>query len=61
MSTKREYHVIIPIAGHAYGEITIDNIETWEPVEQFNSGNVCYCPRPWEIEVEDMGEAEEQP
>ena len=58
------YAVTLPIAGHAYleveadseeaaiekalSEIMIDNIETWEAVEQFNQGNVCYCPRPWE-------------
>lgn len=67
--SKHEYHVTIPIAGHAYltveaesveeaieiamGEVTIDHIETWDPVEAFNQGNVCYCPRPWEAEAEE--------
>jgi hypothetical protein len=72
--SKREYQLTIPIAGHAYvtveaeseeealdkamGEITIDMIETWEPLEAFNQGNVCYCPQPWRATVEDMGEVE---
>jgi len=71
----REYSVCIPIAGHAYvtveaeteeeakdiafEKITIDNMEDWEPLEQFNRGNVCYCPSPWEIEVTDYGEVED--
>lgn len=32
----------------------------WEAVEKFNSGNVCHCPSPWQVEVEDMGPAEEE-
>ena len=63
----RTFAVTLPIAGHAYvmveaeneeaaleaafNEVTIDNIETWEAVERFNQGNVCYCPHPWEAEV----------
>jgi len=23
----------------------------WETLTKFNQGNVCFCPRPWEIEV----------
>lgn len=72
---KREYQVTIPIAGHAFitveaeseeeaidiamGEVTIDHVEEWIPVEQFTQGNVCYCPHPWEAEAIDMGSAEE--
>ena len=68
----REYQVTVPIAGHAFitvnadseeeakekafAEITLDHIEEWEALEQFNRGNVCYCPSPWEIDVEDCGE-----
>lgn len=68
----REWQVTIPIAGHAFitveaetaeeakelafGEVNRTHIEEWEPLEQFNQGNVCYCPSPWEVEVEDVGE-----
>lgn len=64
----KTYNVIIPIAGHAHIQVeadneeqakelamdkaTIDDLEDWECLEQFNRGNVCYCPAPWEIEVE---------
>ena len=63
------YNVQVPIAGHAYitveadseeqakekaiNETSLDDIESWEALEQFNQGNVCYCPQPWEIEVEE--------
>lgn len=63
----KEYTVTIPIAGHAYvtveaendeqakekafAEVTIDHVEQWEALDQFNQGNVCYCPQPWEVEV----------
>lgn len=62
------YNVTLPIAGHAYlsveaeserdaiqkalDEVTMDHIETWEAVERFNEGMVCYCPHPWEAEAE---------
>lgn len=29
-------------------DLTLDNIGDWEVLEKFNSGNVCYCPRPWD-------------
>jgi hypothetical protein len=67
----KSWSVTLPIAGHAYltveaeteeeaieqafNEVTIDHIETWEAVERFNQGNVCYCPHPWEAEVVDEG------
>lgn len=57
------YTVTLPIAGHAYividaddekaaisqamDEVTIEHIEDWEALDQFNEGNVCYCPTPW--------------
>lgn len=36
-----------------------DDVE-WEELERFNQGNVCYCPQPWEITVEEAnGEDDE--
>ena len=26
---------------------------TWDTLSRFNSGNVCHCPTPWQIEVEE--------
>ncbi len=62
------YTVTIPIAGHAYVDVEAENekdaiskafnsvsrdhIEEWQALKQFNSGNVCYCPTPWEVELE---------
>lgn len=72
-----EYTVTIPIAGHliisveaesasaavekAMDEATIEHLDSWEQLEQFHQGNVCYCPRPWELTVvnDDTGEEEE--
>ena len=40
-------------------EIALDDPEkddselTWETLECFTMGNVCYCPTPWKIEVEE--------
>lgn len=64
----KEYYVIIPVAGHAYLSVeaeseshaidkalevvTIDNVETWEPLEEFNRGNFCFCPMPWKVRAE---------
>jgi hypothetical protein len=64
-----EYNVVLPIAGHAYltveadspeeaiekamDEVTINDIEELEALKQFNQGNVCYCPSPWEAEAEE--------
>lgn len=63
----KTWAVVVPIAGHAYIEVdadteeealekaidgvTSDHFESWEALEQFNQGNVCYCPRPWQAEV----------
>lgn len=68
---KRVYGVTLPIAGHAYIEVEAEseeeakslafegvsskNIEDWEALETFTSGNVCHCPTPWRIEIEDHG------
>lgn len=71
----REYSIMVPIAGHAFvvvnaeseeeakekafDTVSIEHIESWEALEQFNRGNVCYCPSPWEIQITDEGEVEE--
>lgn len=70
----KEYTITLPIAGHAvvtveaeseeeaikeaFNTVTIDDIQEWEALRQFNRGNVCYCPSPWEIQV-DVYEEEE--
>jgi hypothetical protein len=70
----KSWSVTLPVAGHAYvtveaeteeeaiekafNNVTIDNLESWEAVERFNQGNVCYCPHPWEAEAIDEGEVE---
>ena len=67
MSDKKTFEVTIPIAGHAFVQVEAESEEEakqkameevdgtseihWEPLEQFNSGNVCHCPSPWEIDV----------
>jgi hypothetical protein len=66
------FNVTIPIAGHAIVEVFADDqnaaiekaleniqqrdIESWEALSKFNQGNVCYCPKPWEIEIEEVEE-----
>lgn len=63
------YTVTIPIAGHAFvdveaeseaeaeekafGSVTRDHIEEWEALKKINQGNVCYCPMPWEVEIDE--------
>ncbi len=63
------YNVLLPIAGHAsvqveaeseddaiekaLEEVTIDHVETWEALKRFHLGNICYCPTPWEVEVDE--------
>ncbi len=65
----KSYTVIIPIAGHAFVDVeatsedeakdkafnSVDkhHIEEWEALEQFNRGNVCFCPSPWNVEIEE--------
>ena len=62
----KTYAITVPIAGHAFveveaeteeqahqkaiEEVTLHHIEEWEALEQFNQGNVCFCPHPWNIE-----------
>jgi hypothetical protein len=64
------YIVTIPIAGHISFEIAAETEEaaikaawdappivgevTWEMLESFGQGNVCHCPSPWEVEVEEV-------
>ncbi len=66
----KTYSVLIPIAGHcfveveaeseeqakskAFEKISLDNIEDWEALDSFNTGNVCHCPTPWEIEIDEL-------
>jgi hypothetical protein len=62
----KNYSVTIPIAGHVYIEVEAENEEDaknkafencpdgdieWDALESFNTGNVCHCPAPWEIEI----------
>jgi len=69
----KTYLVTVPVAGHAtieveaesedqaiekaIDEVNIDHLESWESLRQFNTGNVCYCPQPWEAEAEEQEEA----
>ena len=64
----KSYTVTVPFAGHIYmavdanseeeaQEIAMNNASLdgdfeWTPLTTFSSGNVCYCPLPWQIEVE---------
>ena len=32
-------------------ELPDDHSLSWETLEQFQEGNVCYCPSPWEAEA----------
>lgn len=73
---KHSFTVAVPIAGTAYIEVeaeteeeairlgldgvTLEHIETWEALEQFHEGNVCYCPHPWSAEAQDNGPVEEE-
>lgn len=70
----RQFQVTIPIAGHAVvyvnamnkkeaekmalAKASMEDLGDWDFLERFNSGNVCHCPQPWIVEVEDLGEAE---
>lgn len=31
-----------------------DGDVSWEMLESFGRGNVCSCPSPWEVEVEEV-------
>ena len=47
------------VAGKALDKMLTDDDESGaefqniELLDQFNQGNVCYCPSPWEVEVEE--------
>lgn len=63
----KTWEVTIPIAGHvlstveaetaeeaiqlALADASLEQVETWEALEQFHTGNICYCPRPWSAEA----------
>jgi hypothetical protein len=63
-----KYSVTLPIAGYATLEVeasskdeaineamdacSFEDIESWDPLVKFNSGNVCHIPSPWEAEAE---------
>lgn len=34
------------------GKVEYDAEPTWEVMERFMQGNVCYCPTPWQAEAE---------
>lgn len=66
----KTYLVTIPIAGHISFEVEAENEEaakeaawatdskhgevTWDMLDTFAQGNVCHCPIPWEVEVEEV-------
>ena len=66
----KTYEVTIPIAGHAFMrveassekeahekallELRRDDIEEWDALDTFMTGNVCHCPQPWEVEIEEQ-------
>lgn len=72
--SKRIFSVTIPIAGHAiveveatteeeaieaaFDQVELKDIDRWEALHRFSQGNVLYCPSPWEVEAEDVGEAQ---
>lgn len=66
----KTYIVTIPIAGHISFEVEAENETaakdaawnsetdqgelTWGMLDCFGHGNVCHCPSPWEVEVEEV-------
>jgi hypothetical protein len=66
----KSYTVTIPIAGHITFEVEAENAKaakeaawdadiaegdlSWEMLNSFGEGNVCHCPSPWEVEVEEV-------
>jgi hypothetical protein len=66
----KTYHVTIPIAGNTWAEVEaetekeaiekaleskeLEGNAEWEALSKIHDGNVCYCPIPWEIEVEEV-------
>jgi hypothetical protein len=65
----KTYEVKVPIAGHltvsvqadseeeaiekAVDSGTMADLDCWEALKQFNQGNICHCPQPWEAEILD--------
>jgi len=36
-------------------DMTEGDVEvSWDAIGKFNEGNVCYCPTPWETEIEEI-------
>lgn len=72
--SKKTFDVVIPIAGHcfvqveadneedaigkAFEKVSLDDVQEWEALTRFHSGNVCHCPSPWEVEVEEVEDDE---
>lgn len=66
---SKTYSVTIPIAGHAFltveadseeqaiekafEVVSLNDVEEWEALRKFNSGNVCHCPGPWEVDAQE--------
>lgn len=66
----KTYVVTIPIAGHISFEIEAEDEKaaekaawgsdvkegdlSWDMLESFGEGNVCHCPSPWEVQVEEV-------
>ena len=59
-SAEEAKEVAFSIAADALGRMIKDDeeqkarIENLELLEEFNKGNVCYCPSPHEIEVDEI-------
>lgn len=33
--------------------LSLDDVIEWEALREFNRGNVCCCPSPWEAEADE--------
>lgn len=42
-----------PLITASFDEGIDGEIQEWEALEQFHRGNVCYCPEPWEIVIDE--------
>lgn len=65
----KTYTVSVPIAGHVTFKVnatstveaiamagvmeTFEGDVSYEMLDRFTTGNVCHCPRPWEITAEE--------
>jgi hypothetical protein len=34
-------------------DVSVNDIDEWQTMEKFHSGNVCHCPSPWEATAEE--------